>query len=172
LSPTRAIRDNTSNDLCLVPLRCHLFRDRVFELLGAASVRGSTLGGLLPALLAGLLFCGGMLSAEPVALCFRRCPSTIFRRGDALHRPRTRHRPKVDGIEQYTKVRVSGCEKSGRWARRAGTSKITPVTSALMSSHLSHVRTEREGWHRSSTLCSAATLPLRRGASSGRARGA
>jgi hypothetical protein len=58
------------------------------------------------------------------------------------------------------KVRVSGCDKSGRWARQAGTSKITPVTSALMSSHPSHIRTEREGWHRNSTLCLGVTLPL------------
>jgi hypothetical protein len=46
-------------------------------------------------------------------------------RGSALHRPRTRQQPKAGGIESYTKVRVSGCDKSGRWARRAGTSKIT-----------------------------------------------
>jgi hypothetical protein len=36
--------------------------------LGAAAVGGSTLGGLLLAMLPGLLVCGGMLSAEPVKL--------------------------------------------------------------------------------------------------------
>jgi hypothetical protein len=39
------------------------------------------------------------------------------------------------GHSQYEKVRVSGCDKSGRWATPAGTSKITPASSALMSSH-------------------------------------
>jgi hypothetical protein len=79
--------------------------------------------------------------------------------GGALHRPRTRQRPKAGGRETYTKVRMSGYENSSWWAERAGTSKVTPVTSALMSSHLSHIRTEREGWHRNSTLCSYVTLP-------------
>jgi hypothetical protein len=68
------------------------------------------------------------------------------------------------GHSHIQKVRVLGCDKSGRWARRAGTSKIAPVNSALMSRHLSHICTERKGWHRSSTLCSAVTFPLRRGA--------
>jgi hypothetical protein len=40
------------------------------QLFVAPAVRGSTLTGLLLAVLAGLLFCGGMLSAEPVELLF------------------------------------------------------------------------------------------------------
>jgi hypothetical protein len=83
-----------------------------------------------------------------------------FPEGGTLHRPRTRHRPKAGGIESYIKVRESGCDKSDRWARRAGLSKITPVTSALLSNHLSHIRTERERWHRTFTLCSVVTFPL------------
>jgi hypothetical protein len=43
-----------------------------------------------------------------------------FPDGGALRRPRTRQRPKAGGSESYTKVRVSGCDKSGKWARRAG----------------------------------------------------
>jgi hypothetical protein len=50
---------------------------------------------------------------------------------------------------------------TSREVRKAGGYlKITPATSALMSSHLSHICTKRKGWHRSSTLCSAITLPL------------
>jgi hypothetical protein len=58
----------------------------------------------------------------------------------------------------YSRSRVGLRQGGLSLARLAKTSIITPVTPVLISNHLFHIRREREGWHRNSTVCSVVTF--------------